>query len=312
MGLAKTRLFVVRTLLAACVMTLTGCFTGVESTPKITGKDVRQRHITTSPEARMLADIRPKTLSFDSPDKRFYILDSRVSRVLESVGDSASFPNTHSLLKLDSIASLASITGTEVAILHLSDSLGHHFSYKTGLDSATLISLRSSVIPFTVEADIVDTIACRLTGLKCFVLPARRLTSDGRDTTGLRYSPVTITGVTPGNSSYPLRVTFTDADGTPLALMMTFGDGPSATRNFDKLFSLTDPRRSYDLITDRIWQLITQSRVDIGMTPRECRLALGPPNEIRRTPTRGGMIERWTYDDGTFLIFEDGTLTRFR
>ena len=48
------------------------------------------------------------------------------------------------------------------------------------------------------------------------------------------------------------------------------------------------------------------------MTRDECRLALGAPPEVLRTPSYGGMREVWSYSDGVFLIFEDGYLTRFR
>jgi hypothetical protein len=48
------------------------------------------------------------------------------------------------------------------------------------------------------------------------------------------------------------------------------------------------------------------------MTSSECRLALGAPNDYTRVPTTGGMVERWTYDNGVYLMFEDGVLTRYR
>ena len=61
-----------------------------------------------------------------------------------------------------------------------------------------------------------------------------------------------------------------------------------------------------------MWALITQSRVREGMSRDECRLALGQPDRIVRTPTYGGMREHWRYTDGLYLVFDDGYLTSFR
>ena len=93
---------------------------------------------------------------------------------------------------------------------------------------------------------------------------------------------------------------------------MTYGTSASATRNFDRLFSFTDPRRSYPRITDATWQKIIRSQVEAGMTRDECRLALGAPDHIDRGATPGAQLERWTYDNGVYLIFEDGILERWR
>ena len=65
-------------------------------------------------------------------------------------------------------------------------------------------------------------------------------------------------------------------------------------------------------MTDEVWDLVVHSRVRAGMTPAECRLALGAPNDYLRLPSTAGMVERWVYDDGVYLIFEDGQLANFR
>ena len=48
------------------------------------------------------------------------------------------------------------------------------------------------------------------------------------------------------------------------------------------------------------------------MTRDECRLALGAPNSYRTIPVYNAIVEQWNYDDGLYLIFEDGILTRYR
>ncbi len=57
---SKRRALPLTAVCLALAMALSGCFTGVESTPVISGKDVqRQRASTLSAEQRYLADIRP-------------------------------------------------------------------------------------------------------------------------------------------------------------------------------------------------------------------------------------------------------------
>ena len=49
------------------------------------------------------------------------------------------------------------------------------------------------------------------------------------------------------------------------------------------------------------------------MTRDECRLALGTPDSIDRATTVGNThFERWSYENGVYLLFEDGYLSKFR
>jgi hypothetical protein len=144
---------------------------------------------------------------------------------------------------------------------------------------------------------------------------------------GLRHIAVNIESVTPGNHVYPLAVNFkldkmsvNQEEITALGLsadsvytvFMTIGAERSSTRNFDAVFSFTNPRKKYPNVDENTWSLIEQSKVIIGMNRDECRLALGAPRQIDNIPTSSVILERWSYDDGVFLIFEDGILTRFR
>ncbi|MDE6397581.1 MAG: hypothetical protein K2K84_09950, partial [Muribaculaceae bacterium] len=94
--------------------------------------------------------------------------------------------------------------------------------------------------------------------------------------------------------------------------LITLGHETTSLRNFDTQFSSENPRKKYPRITDEVWDLIQHSRVRNGMTPDECRLALGAPDSYRRVPTTAGMVEYWSYYNGSFLTFEDGVLVRFR
>ncbi len=95
-------------------------------------------------------------------------------------------------------------------------------------------------------------------------------------------------------------------------MFLTVGNDNRSTRRFSSIFSLTDPRLRFPDITDEIWKLITNGRVTTDMTREECRLALGQPDNVDRTPGYSILREVWTYENGIYLIFEDGRLRTFR
>jgi hypothetical protein len=103
-----------------------------------------------------------------------------------------------------------------------------------------------------------------------------------------------------------------DQDGRHSGVMMS--SPTSAVRNvtFDKLFSFSDIRNNYKHISNENWSLIVRGQVAVGMTKEECTLSLGAPQSVDRVPTHGGLLERWVYDNGVYLVFADGILERFR
>lgn len=291
---------------------LSSCFTGIESTPKITQRDIKKQKVTDSPEKLFLADISGQAPADWAPGKVFMATDPRISLIFERTsvnGDSISGRP----LTVSAIRKGTSVLGDSQTIIDFAAPYGDTLSYRTNIPYDTFSSRTTPlVIPFTVEKSIVDSVAARLTGKQFYVLPQRRQNEAGRDTVGLRYIPVTISSVDFGDAYYPLRVSFTDENGVKSSLMMTFGSSPSATRNFESLFSFTNPRNFYPQISDEHWELIRHSQVELGMTPQECRLALGSPNDWEQRPSTAGMVERWSYEDGVYLIFVDGLLSRFR
>lgn len=292
-------------------MLLPGCFTGVESTPKITQRDLRRRGVTTSPEKAMFDSVPPgQPPARWLPGKEFVVVSNRADIILEPRGSVDSLCGT--TLRLKGITSRATITGGEEAVVEFTAPQGAVLQYPTGIELKRLASMPTLPIPFMVEQWLVDTVQSLLVGNTYYILPQRRLGHDGRDTTGTRYAPVQITAVNPGDANYPLRVEFTNNDGCIQSLMMTAGTSPGATRNFHTLFAFKDPRKQYPMITDKIWALIQASQVQLGMTPQECRLALGAPNDCLKVPSTAGMVEHWVYNGGKYLIFEDGQLIRYR
>ena len=304
-------------MLAVMAAALQGCFTGVESTPRITARDIKRQGIRQNPEDTYLADLKLESPRQWQPGKTFHVSDNRIALIFTPgvEGASATIPDSlgGTTLTLAAVDKIHGVTGADEVQLMFTDTAGHRLAYRPGLSVGAFGADSALNIPFAIDNALVDSVRNRLRGHTYYVLPQRRFDAAGNVTEGLRYIPVTVTDVQPGDANYPLRVLFTEkADTAVYSLLMTIGRSASATRNFKTLFSLTDPRLKYPQISDHAWDLIQHSRIETGMTPDECRLALGAPTEYIKFPTTAGMAERWTYGDGVYLYFEDGMLSRFR
>ncbi|MDY2917207.1 MAG: hypothetical protein SOT19_05630 [Muribaculaceae bacterium] len=304
-------------LAALAAVALQGCFTGVESTPVITDRDIRHREEIATPEKQFLADAAPQSPRHWQAGKRLWVTDNRISLLFTPGVDGAAARVPDSLagtvLRFADVSDVPGLTEDPTVQLAFTDSSGNRLVYRPTMTRRAFNADSSLQIPFTVDMDMVGTVRNRLVGNTYYILTPRRFRADGSEVKGLRYVTVRITDVTPGNANYPLRVTFTEEGvADTLGLYMTVGNSRIATRNFETLFSFTDPRKQYPSIEDDTWALIRQSRIREGMTPDECRLALGAPLEYLHLPSTAGMVERWSYGDGTYLFFEDGRLSRFR
>lgn len=298
------------------------CFTGVESTPRISDADVRKEKAAgVTAEQTFLSYIIPKAPRVWETGKAFKVTDSRISRIFslspESVSD---LPGNNIYFR--GFSTMRSMTGDDATEVIFSDDKGQQYSYYiNGLNSERLDTLKTLDIPFTVDLDIVRQISDALVGKNYYIkTPAWYNPADMSKENGLRHIQVRIDSILPGDSYFPATVCFSLSDtalaermgNKEYAVLMSVGDNKSATRNFDTLFSFNNPRKEHPEITNDIWALIISSKVKEGMTRDECRLALGTAPDILRTPSYSGMREVWSYSDGVFLIFEDGFLTRFR
>lgn len=301
----------------ACASLLAGCFTGVESTPRITDRDIKRRDVRTSAEMTFMADVVPEAPSHWQAGKKLMVTDNRIALIFTPGVDGAStyIPDSlgGSVLNLTDVSFIKGLTGDDEVQFAFADTNGNRLVYRPVMQRRAFDADSTLQIPFTIDLDLVAKANQRLAGNTYYILTPRRFRDNGFEIQGLRYVPVKIAEVVPGNSNYPLRVRFTEAGvADTLSLFMTVGSSRVATRNFETLFAFNDPRTLYPTIEDDAWELIKKSRVRVGMTPDECRLALGAPAEYIRVPSTAGMVERWSYGDGVYMFFEDGHLTRFR
>ena len=295
----------------ALTFLFSGCFTGIESTPKITERDLKRQNIVDTPDRHILDTITPQMPADWTIGKKFLATDSRLARAMRVLQPSEANLNGK-ILELTAIDYVPSLTGEELVELAFKSSDSTLARYPVNMTRDKWVSINVYDIPFMIDLDLVARIKSRLTGKSYYYKASRRFDAKGNDIEGLRYIPVTITDVEPGDSSRPVRVFFKDSDGQIASTLITLGHEKTSLRNFDTQFSSENPRNRYPRITDEVWDLIQHSRVRTGMTPDECRLALGTPDNYRKVPTTAGMVEYWSYNNGSFLTFEDGVLTRFR
>lgn len=299
------------------------CFTGVESTPRIGASEVkRQQAATPRPEQTFLSAIAPQPPSAWQPGGHpLKVADKRIGRVLTSA--SHNWENLEGkTIRYAGRSRAQTLTGYDATDLCFKDNEGNSYYYRIGVSSATFDTMAVLQIPFTIDLELVQRTDSLLRGQRLFTASADWFDGNGTDVAGLRHIEVRVDSVVPGNHLYPAAVCFTvenpemaamaHCSGQQRRFYMSVGGSGVAARTFDRLFSIRNPRRQYPSITDEVWNLIIQSKVQSGMTRDECRLALGSPNDIRRVPTHSGMREIWTYSDGVYFVFDEGLLSDFR
>lgn len=297
-------------------LVMAGCFTGVESTPKITYSDVKRANATAQPTAEQtfLSEIGPQPPAQWQPGKKFYVADPKASIVFSSTADLSALAGQE--VAFHAIRPVPSVTGQEVTEIEFVTPAGESVFYRDNLPFAEVADRKQLEVPFTIEMSIVDAVKKQLTGQKYFVVTPHWYTADGSQAiNGLRYVQAEVVDVAPGNAIYPVRVVFRPLDGKPgelYSMYMTVGNARTSTRNFFTLFAFKNPRDQFPRMDDETWDLISHSLVKLGMTRDECRLALGTPQTVGQRATTAGMVEYWSYSDGVYLLFEEGYLSYFR
>lgn len=308
----KTSIFLSLSLLS---LLATGCFTGIESTPKITADNVKQENIVISPEERFLSDIAPEPFNRWAVGKSFIVTDDKISLIF-GASATQSPPKAGSTIYYRGYREVTDLTGAIATDMVFSTADSDiEYVYRVNSSPAELSSRDKVAIPFTIQQSIVDSTAQRLIGRKLYVRTSVWYNSDDQLTYGRRFVPITIIDVIPGNDVYPVKLIFTDSSSDTSQqhrLFLSVGSTDNSARDFASLFYLDNPRQQYPDISDTNWQNIINGQVALDMTREECRLALGAPNDVVRRPGYDKVQEVWSYDDGVYLMFEDGLLRNFR
>lgn len=296
---------------AAAALALTGCFTGVESTPKITSRDVRRENVKVTAEDTFMLAVTDAPLGEWAPGKRFRVTDPKISIIF-----GASMPPDEQLEGRDitfiGAGEVASITGGTDTQLSFRSPSGATLIYREQRPLAELMQKSALSVPFTIQESMVSAARDLLEGRKLFILTSLWRDDADNPVEGRKFVEVTVDSVGYGTSFYPVKVAFTDSRGVSARVFLYPGAQSATPRTFAGLFSFTDPRLRYPDISPENWELIIDSRITPGMTRDECRLALGTPKEVERVPTLTLLREVWVYENGIYLLFEDGLLKAFR
>lgn len=291
---------------------LTSCFTGIESTPAITDKDVRRQQVQVAPEESFLDDIKPTNMSDQlKVGKQWIVTDRKIKLVLDASADNLNIIPGNILTYVGSQPAVT-VDGRNVTDIELADSNGNTVYFRTSIDPDRFKDGAAVEIPFAIDLDLIAEVSKRMTGKDFYILSRSRYDMTDNTYNGRKFVKVTIDTVSPGNSVYPVRLSLSEKGEKKFRLYMSTPFQQSMPRRFSTLFSLTNPRDSYPTILPAVWDCIVNGKVMTGMTRNECRLSLGEPDNVDRQTGYSSIREIWTYKDGRYLIFIDGVLESFR
>lgn len=303
---------------AVLAFVVQGCFTGVESTPKIGNSELKKQNASEPTAERLyLADVATEPLSRWQRGKSFMVEDPKAMLNFgTSIGDSKL--DKGDIIEFAEALPALSPTGeaTDLVFVKRGES-DSRLVYRINASQEELNRRDVIEVPFTVELGIAERLRGRLLGNTYYIMTPRWLDRGLKTVTKLKYIPVRIVDVLPGNSDFPVRIEFQPIDDAlngqgNFSVYMSVGDGHRSTRNFEHLFALGNPRDKYQAIDDNMWRAIVESRLVKGMTRDQARLSLGSPNDVLRGHDYSSAYERWEYDGGVFLLFRDGLLEDFR
>lgn len=159
-------------IVSAMATAVSGCFTGVESTPKITYKDVRSNNAAVvSPEKELAARFVAQPFAQWSSGKRFYVTSPRISLALTAApGSDAVMPQAGDTIRYSGITESVGLTGDHLVELRF----GPAFGYRTNATAAELRRRGQMEVPFTVDLDLVDSVATHLVGRNPALVHTRR------------------------------------------------------------------------------------------------------------------------------------------
>ncbi|MBR4962715.1 MAG: hypothetical protein IKY54_02310 [Muribaculaceae bacterium] len=217
------------------------------------------------------------------------------------------------ILKYKGIEEAQTWNGVESYIIYDDNEVVYKYRVSKPV-SDILSSDFSPLLPELVSVDYIAQADSLLTDKTLYIKTPNWYSLKGEDKRERKFVPVMVQRVVAGNKIFPLALIFKTDDGEEAMVYTTMyaSQYMSQYSTFDKLFTFTNPREKYSQIEDEVWQLITCSQVEQGMTKNECQISLGLPDEVDQIPGYSGLIERWMYNTGTYLEFKDGILVKFR
>lgn len=200
-----------------------------------------------------------------------------------------------------------------VSLIFECDGKKYKFDADKTFDEISDTSYRP-MIPNLISLDEINKLAELLKGKQLYIRTPHWYALSGERIDGKKLIPIVVKDIVVGNMTLPVKLIFTDNEGKEAMIFLSLKTRSETgeTRIFDRLFSFENPRLQYPAIGDEAWRLITEGKLEKGMTKEECRLSRGVPEDVKRIPTYNGLREQWIYGLNEYLYFEDGLLTDFR
>ena len=288
------------------IISLQSCFSEVESTPKISYEDNSDHN---NSNKSIISHISNQPFENWEIGKKFYVTNNKISQALLSKNSNDSLCDSYITYIGHRIkTSITESKTTELLFLsEKSDTLYYHIN-----STIEDLNKRNHLeIPFTIQKSLIDEVSLFLTGKQLYIITPFWYNDNGESVIGRKFIPISIEKVCAGNAIYPIKLFFNE-NGNRYFVYMTIGNNFHNTRNFDTLFSVTNPHDKYPLISNEIWNVISNNSIKLGMTQEECFLSIGAPDNVISDMSQSSPIKIWEYKNGTSLIFENGILTQLK
>lgn len=291
-------------------LSMQSCFTGVEGTGKITLSKKEVAVVAPSDEDLFLSDISNAPIGDWEVGKRLLVTDEKLRFVMENSGG-VELGRGDTLVYKEMKSRHGADGNEQTLLVFYKDGDTVSYIVDKNIEEASR-NVSASDLAMLIDLDTVDKVKERLEGKQVWSRTALWYDEDLRYKRGRKYIPVTFTQVSAGDTFFPLKVKFTDGEGNEGYVLMNIGSNGNESRNFGKLFSLSDPRINYKHISDENWHAIQNESLRIGMTKEECRLSKGNPSDVDSGHDYSNTLEIWYYPNGSFLRFTDGVLVSFK
>lgn len=292
---------------------INGCSTGIENTKTIKMTKSEKKLSKESQEEIFLKDLIPDNLNKWELGKKFIVSDQRASLIFESaVNGVIPVLNEGDTIFYFGVKNKLTPAGSDELIIVFSKGQ-QLFNLPTGKSpDVAYKSLSSMDFPMLIDLNLVDEYRTKLQGKRLWTRSQLWYDDNGNKITGLKFVPVVIDGVTPGNMIFPLKISISDEENNSAVLFMNIRNTGIESRNFANLFYLSDPKSRYPNILPEVWSIIQQGKLAVGMTKDECKISIGNPSDVNAGHDWNSTIEIWQYSDGTLLQFENGLLVNFK
>ena len=294
---------------------LVSCFTGIESTKKISLSREDRKNSSLTPEEKYMVSVAAAPLKDWNQGRPFIVSDNKALLVIvpqQGIIPIAPDSIKGKFLYFDGVESKMNAAGKLTVALLFSDNI-YIYAYNTGKEfDDAMENLMSDQIPMLIDEDMVTQARKLLVGKKFWSRSPLWYDKEGNRIDGKKYVEVTITDVQPGDMVFPLLVEFSTDKKETAYVLMNFGNSDTESRAFHHLFSLSDIRKHYPDIEDETWEIISEGKVREGMTKEEVKLSIGNPVDINSGHDYSQTLDIWRYENGRVLWFEDGHLVKIR